>query len=154
MSRALSEDSEGKRASANEFGTRQLFRRPADINLQPVLFIKVFGDTQLVATGNGKFIFAVSNDMDTLSLSEVELYVTTVSSSGIVQCQVRNITQAVDMLSTRVQVDVTEFTSCTAATAPVIDVANADVAHCDLIAIDVDAAGSNARGLGIMLTFA
>jgi hypothetical protein len=29
VSKALSEDSEGKRASANEFGTRQLFRRPA-----------------------------------------------------------------------------------------------------------------------------
>jgi hypothetical protein len=29
VSKALSEDSEGKRASSNEFGTRQLFRRPA-----------------------------------------------------------------------------------------------------------------------------
>jgi len=29
MSKAISEESEGKRASANEFGTRQLFRRPA-----------------------------------------------------------------------------------------------------------------------------
>lgn len=121
------------------------------------LHIKVFADTgtgAAITTGDGKFIFAIAKDMDGLDLRRVELFVTTVSSSGIVQVQVRNITQALDMLSTRVQVDASEFNSKTAATAAVINLANSEVAWADRIAVDVDAAGTGAKGLGIILEFA
>lgn len=153
MTKNLSEDHPDRRAASGEFWTRQLLRRPSSRQRQAVLFIKIFGDTQLVASGFSKFTFAVSEDMDTMELSAVEAYVSTVSSSGIIQCQVRNVTQTVNMLTTLVQIDANEFTSCTAATAPVISTTNADVSHCDLIAIDVDSGGTNARGLGVMLTF-
>jgi hypothetical protein len=119
----------------------------------PTLHIKVYGERQTVQTGDGKFIFMVSEDMDGLDLSSVEMYVTTVSSSGIVQVQIRNITQAADMLSTRVQCDATEKNSKDAATAAVIDTANDDVAWGDHLAIDVDAAGTGAKGLGVILVF-
>ena len=70
--------------------------------------IKVFGDTQQCTTGDKKFAFAIDEDLDGTTLTKVELYVTVVSSSGIVQVQLRNSTDAVDMLSTRVQVDAGE----------------------------------------------
>lgn len=115
--------------------------------------IKIFLDTETVTSGDGKWYFSCSRDMDGMDLGDVELSLSTVSSSGIVQCQVHNVTQGVDMLSTRVQVDANELHSRTAATQPVIDTANDDVAHGDLIRIDVDAAGTNARGLEIVLKF-
>jgi hypothetical protein len=115
--------------------------------------IKIFLDTETVTSGDGKWYFQCSRDMDGMELGDVELSVSTVSSSGIVQVQVHNLTQAVDMLSTRVQVDQGEFHSKDAGTQPVIDTSNDDVAHGDIIRLDVDAAGTNARGLEIVLKF-
>lgn len=118
-----------------------------------VLFIKVFSDTQTVTTGDQKFEFEVSEDMDGMNLTRVESYVTTVSSSGKPTVQIRNRTQTADMLSTKVEIDASEFNSKDAATQVVIDTANDDVAWGDHIAIDVDVAGTGAMGLGVMLTF-
>ena len=118
-----------------------------------VLFIKVFSDTQTVTTGDGKFIFACSNDMDGMNLVDADAYVTTVSSSGTPTVQIRNITQTSDMLTTKITIDASEFTSYTATTAPVIDTGNDDVAVANLIAVDVDVAGTGAKGLGVILTF-
>lgn len=121
----------------------------------PIYCIKVFADWQNVRTGDGRFMFAIDEDVDGKRLTDLDMYVTTASSSGIVQCQVRNITNGnVDMLSTKIQVDANELHSATAATAFVINTANDDVSYQQIIAIDVDAAGTNARGLGISLTFA
>jgi hypothetical protein len=57
------------------------------------------------------------------------------------------------MLSTRITIDVSAFTSYTAAAPPVIDGANDDVATGDIIRIDVDVAGTGAKGLIVILTF-
>src|SRR3989304_5212118 len=110
-----------------------------------IYHIKVIADTSVITTGDGKFIWAVPQDLGGKDLIDVEMDVTTVSSSGIVQVQIRNITQGADMLSTRVQVDASEFHSKDAATQPVVDTSNDDVAHGDRIAIDVDAAGTGAK---------
>ena len=118
-----------------------------------VLFIKVFSDTTIVTTGDGKFIFEVSRDMAGTNLVEIETYVTTVSSSGKPTVQIRNVTQAVDMLTTKCEIDASEKNSKDAATQAVIDLANDDVAWGDHIAIDVDVAGTGAKGLGVDLTF-
>ena len=75
------------------------------------------------------------------------------SSSGTVTIQIRNATTAVDMLTTRVTIDANEFTSYTAVTAPVIDLANDNVATGDRIMVDVDVAGTGAKGLVVALTF-
>lgn len=91
--------------------------------------------------------------MDGLSLRVVELFITTISSSGIVQVQIRNRTQAVDMLSTRVQVDAGDLNSGTSGTPPVINAANDQVFWMDEICIDVDAAGTGAEGMGVILEF-
>jgi len=118
-----------------------------------VLEIKVFSDTTTVTAGDGKFVFAISTDLDGCALWKAAAFVSTVSSSGLPTVQIRNITQAVDMLSTRITIDASEFTSYSAATAPVINQANALVAEADLIAVDVDVAGTGAKGLGVILSF-
>lgn len=120
----------------------------------PVQFdIKVVSDTATVATGDGQFIFAIPSDLNGRSLTSAAAYVTTVSSSGLPTVQIRNVTQTADMLTTKVTIDVSEFTSYTAATPAVIDTANDDVATGDLIAIDVDVAGTGTKGLGVILGF-
>jgi hypothetical protein len=57
------------------------------------------------------------------------------------------------MLTTPITIDPGEFTSFTAATPAVINTANDLVATGDLIAIDVDVAGTGAKGLGVILEF-
>lgn len=117
------------------------------------LHIKVVPDTELVTVGDGQFIFVIAEDMHNLNLAHVELFVTTVSSSGKPTVQLRNITAAVDMLSTKVEIDASEKNSKDAATQAVINTANALVEWGDHIAIDVDVAGTGAKGLGIILGF-
>lgn len=123
------------------------------IPLPIVREIKVFSDTQGVATGDGKFIFEIPEDTDGMNLVAIETYVTTVSSSGKPTVQIRNVTQAVDMLTTKCEIDANEKNSKDAVTQPVIDTANDDVAWGDHIAIDVDVAGTGTKGLGVILTF-
>ena len=119
-----------------------------------VMQIKVIEDAATLATGDGQVIVVVPPDLNGLEFKAANAYVTTVSSSGLPTVQIRNVTDAVDMLTTKITIDASEFTSYTAATAPVIDTAHDDVATGDLLAIDVDVAGTGAKGLGVVLTFA
>ena len=57
------------------------------------------------------------------------------------------------MLSTRITIDINESTSYTAATPSVVDPANDDVATGDVILIDVDVAGTGAKGGIAILEF-
>jgi hypothetical protein len=135
--------------------TRQLARRPG----VPVgtgrafLHIKVDADDFIIVAGDGRFIFSIPEDMDGLYLTAVEIYVTTSSSSGIVQVQLHNETTAADILSTRVQVDQGELNSKDASTQAVINLATAGVLWGHHIRIDVDQDGTGAMGLGVMLTY-
>lgn len=65
------------------------------------------------------------------------------SGTGVPAFQLRNVTDAVDMLTTKVTIDSGETTSGTAATPPVIDTTKDDVASYDIIAVDVDVAGTS-----------
>jgi hypothetical protein len=151
VSRPLEEASTEARVAAATRRVAQLERRPAPATGGGRFVIKVFADDILNTVGDGKFIFAMPEDLDGMVLTSVAGFVTTVSSSGLVTVQVRNITDAVDILSTRVTIDASEFTSYTAATAPVINTANDDLATGDLIAIDVDGVGTGSKGLGVIL---
>ena len=118
-----------------------------------IIQVKVLDDATTVTTGDGKLIFAIPSQLNGLNLTDADAYVTTVSSSGLPTVQIRNITQTADMLTTKISIDASEFTSYTAAAAPVIDTGNDDVATGDLIAVDVDVAGTGAKGLGVILVF-
>lgn len=152
MTRPLMEPSDQGTIASHGYRIRQLERRPA-MTITVTLQIKVFDDNTVITTGDGKFIFLISDDLGGLDLIDADAYVTTVSSSGTPTVQIRNVTQAADMLTTRITIDASEFTSYTAATPPVIDLANDDVATGDRIAIDVDVAGTGAKGLGVTLEF-
>ena len=65
------------------------------------------------------------------------------SGTGILTIQLRNVTDAVDILSTKLTVDSGETDSSTAATPAVINTAVDDVATGDQFAIDVDVAGTS-----------
>lgn len=116
--------------------------------------IKVVDDNTTLTTGDGKAIFCIPSSLNGLNLTSAQAFVSTVSSSGLPTVQIRNVTDSVDMLSTKISIDASEFTSYTAATPSVIDTTKDDVATGDRIAIDVDVAGTGAKGLGVLLTFA
>lgn len=115
--------------------------------------IKVFADDTAVQTGDSAFVMCVPLDLDGAELVRVAAFVSTVSSSGTPTVQLRNITKSVDMLSTRITIDVSEFTSYTAAAPAVINTSNDRVDSGDLIAVDVDVAGTGTTGLGVLLVF-
>jgi hypothetical protein len=77
--------------------------------------------------------------MDGMNLVSVQYDFVTAGTTGTHDVQIHNVTQAVDMLSTKMTVDSTENSSSTAATPAVIDTANDDVAAGDRLRIDHDA---------------
>jgi hypothetical protein len=106
-----------------------------------------------ITTGDGKAYVTIPAVLNGWNLTAAHAGLTTVSSSGLPTIQIRNVTDSQDMLSTRITIDANEKTSYTAATAPVIDAAKDDVATGDLLAIDIDGAGTGAKGLMVMLQF-
>lgn len=117
-----------------------------------VLVSDPLGDA--ITTGNGKAYIRVYPVMNGMNLTAVGASVSTVSSSGAITVQVRRVRSGspADMLSTPITIDASETDSSTAAAA-VIDAANDDVATADQIHIDIDAAGTGAKGLFVTLTF-
>lgn len=120
---------------------------------QRIVEMKIFDDATTLTTGDGKLLFMVPSQLNGFNIVDVAAFVSTVSSSGTPTVQVRNATDSVDVLSTRITIDASEFTSYTAATPAVIDTTKDDVATGDLLAIDVDVAGTGAKGLGVVLVF-
>lgn len=151
MTAPIQEPSTDRALQGFAYARDQLFRRPAPPG--PGRFVGiVFPSTEVVEVGNdaGGWFLVVPSDLNGALLTEVAAGVYTAGTSLTIQ--VRNVTQAVDMLSTAITIDSGERTSYTAATPPVINVANADVNQGDAIVVDVDVAGG-AIGLDIILAF-
>lgn len=120
----------------------------------PPYHIKLFSDIQLLVVGAQDYTFGIPFDMDGLNLQHVEIDVSTVSSSGDITVQVANLTQAVNMLSTEVQIDAGDYHSADSGTPVVIDEGNSQIFHKDRIQVQITAAGTGAMGLAIILFFA
>lgn len=114
---------------------------------------KVTSDATEVVTGDGQLVICIPSEYNGMLISAVACYVTTAGSSGTVTVQIRNVTDAADVLSTALTIDVNETTSYTASTPAVIDTAHDDVATGDLIAFDVDVVSTGAKGLGVFVTY-
>ena len=112
----------------------------------------VFDFTTDVATGDGKFYFHVPPEMDGMNLTYVHAKVITAGTTGTTDIQLHNVTQATDMLTTKLTVDSGETGSDTAATPAVIDTANDDMAENDCLRGDVDAVSTTAPQ-GLIVTF-
>lgn len=106
-----------------------------------------------ITTGDGKAYYRIPSTLNGMNLVAVAAAVTTVSSSGIPTVQIANVTDAVDMLSTKLTIDASETDSSTAAAAAVIDAAHDDVATGDMLRIDIDVAGTGAKGLMVEMQF-
>lgn len=114
----------------------------------------VFDFATDIATGDGKFYFHVSDRLAGMDLADVHAEVITAGTTGTTDIQINNVTQAADMLTTKLTIDSAETGSDTAATAAVIDTANDDVAENDVLRIDVDAVSTTApKGLIVTLGF-
>lgn len=109
-------------------------------------------DTTL-ATGDSQIHFFIPPELDSWDLVDADAAVSVVSTTGTPTIQIRNVTDAADMLSTKITIDSGEKTSYTAAIAPVIDTANDSVVTGNELAIDVDSAGTGAEGLNVILQF-
>lgn len=86
-------------------------------------------------------------------LTSVAAAVYTPSSSGAVTVKVKNGTDSTDMLSTDLTIDATEYNSYTAATAAVVNAAYDDVVTGDRIQIYCTGAGTDTKGLDVVLSF-
>jgi Protein of unknown function (DUF2793) len=114
----------------------------------------VFAPTTDVTTGDGAGYCVVPAALNGLNLTRVHARVITAGTTGTTDIQIANVTQAADMLSTKITIDSGETGSDTAATAPVIDTGNDDVATNDLLRIDCDAVSTTKpKGLIITLEF-
>ena len=118
-----------------------------------VVVVKVIADDAALTTGDGKCYFTIPVELNGYNLVSVGAHVYTVSSSGTPIVQLHNLTDTVDMLSTRITIDANEKDSSTAATAAVIDTDHDDVATGDEIRIDVDGAGTGTKGLEVRMGF-
>lgn len=106
-----------------------------------------------ITTGDGKAYITIPTELNGYNLVDADASVTGVSSSGLPTVQIANVTDGVDMLSTKITIDANENTSYTAATPPVIDTSKDDVATADILRIDIDVAGTGATGLTVILSF-
>lgn len=118
-----------------------------------VAILKVYAEDTALAAGDGAMYFTIPQELDGMNLVSVGAHVYTASSSGAVTVQIHNATDTADMLSTAITIDATEKDSLTAATPAVINAATDDVATADEIRVDIDGAGTGAKGLEIRLGF-
>ena len=97
----------------------------------------------------------ISDDLNGLNLIDADACVSTQSTSGLPTMQIRRKRggSSADMLTTKISIDANEDCSYTAAAAPVIDTGNDDVLTGDLIYVDIDVAGTGAKGLLVVLTY-
>lgn len=120
-----------------------------------VVGIQVVDSATNTATGDGKAYFRIPPELNGMDLIGVAATVYTAGTTNTTDVQLRNKTDSVDMLSTKITIDSGETDTLTAATAAVIDTTKDDVVTGDVIAIDVDAVSTTpAKGLYVELRFA
>ena len=107
--------------------------------------------TTAVATGDGQFYIHIPLALNSMNLVYAHAEVITAGTTGTLDVQVANVTDGVDMLSTKLTVDSGETGSDTAAAPAVINTARDDVATNDQLRIDVDAVPTTAP-LGLIVT--
>jgi len=109
----------------------------------------VFDFTTDISTGDGKFYIEIPDEYDGMNLIRARARVITAGTTGSTDIQVHNVTDAVDMLSSKMIV-----ASAGTSDEGVVNGSNDDVATDDLLRIDVDAVSTTApKGLLITLAF-
>lgn len=110
--------------------------------------------THEMVAGDGWSKIVLPSYYNGMNLVDVMATVNTAGTTGTALIQVHNVTQAADMLTTRINIDSGGTSSKAASTQAVIDTSNDDVATGDVIRIDVDAVHTTpALGLVVYLFF-
>lgn len=120
------------------------------------LGILVYNDEQEVVIGDGAgdVFLPIPSVLNGWELIGASAHAKTAGTTGTNDIQIHNVTQAVDMLTTKITIDSGETSSLTAAVAAVVSSSNDDVATGDQIRIDVDDdSTTKAKGLFIWLYF-
>lgn len=122
--------------------------------LKRYIEIEVFTPTSDWSAGDGKKYIHIPTDLNGMNLSEVHALAITAGTTSVSTIQIHNLTDAADMLSTRLTIDSGETGSNTAATPAVINTATDDIATNDVIRIDIDTISTTPpRGLVLTLGF-
>lgn len=112
--------------------------------------IVCFAPTSDVTVGDGAAYITIPESCNGMDLIRATATVVTAGTTGASTMQIRNVTQAADMLSGVISI----ASGGTVATAGTIDTANDDVVTNDVIAVDVDSVSTTApKGLIIILEF-
>ena len=115
------------------------------------LIVKCVADGIGPAVGNGITHITIPSTLNGKNLLSVEAHVYTAGTGGsLTSIQIHNLTDAQDILSTPITIDLNEKDSSTAATPPVIS-GNNNVSTGDVLRIDVDAVATNTLGLEIRM---
>jgi len=135
---------ETKKMKKRNFQTRYISVEPFNM-----------ADAENHATGDGKaYLPPIPPDLNGLDLVYCHAECENAGTTNKLEVQIHNETQAVDMLTTTLQIDSAETGSDTAATSYAIDTANDDVTTYDKLRIDIDAIHDTpAQGLIITLGF-
>lgn len=116
--------------------------------------LTAFDYTTDTETGDGAAYFPTPSSLAGYNLVEVQADVITAGTTGTTDIQIHNLTQAADILSTKLTIDSAETSSLTAAAAAVINAAQDDITAGDVLRIDVDAVSTTAaKGLIVTLGF-
>ena len=97
--------------------------------------------------------FTLPPDLAGYNLTDIQVHVFTVSSSGLPTFQLQNVTQTADILTTEVTIDENEKDSNTAATPHLINTGEDDYTAGDELQLDCDIAGTGTKGCQLTLTF-
>ena len=117
------------------------------------LIVKCVADGIGPAVGNGITHITIPSTLNGKNLLSVEAHVYTAGTGGsLTNIQIHNLTDAQDILSTPITIDLNEKDSSTEATPPVIS-GNNNVSTGDVLRIDVDAVATNTLGLEIRMVF-
>jgi hypothetical protein len=127
--------------------------REAITQQERTVMLQVIAHGTALTTGNGKMYWPVPEVLNGMNLTSAGASVLTVSSGGTPTFQIHNVTDGVDMLSTEVTIDATEYDSATADTPSVVDGGNDDVVTGDRLRFDCDVAGTGTKGWWMKMTF-
>ena len=122
--------------------------------------IQVLDGATALAIGDGKAYIRIPAELNGMNIIGVAAQVIVTSSSGAPTVMITRGRQAnatsdftyVDVLSTALTIDATEYDSKDATTPAVINSSNDDLATGDVIRIDVDGAGTGTKGLQVTVS--
>lgn len=114
--------------------------------------LMVFDAQTPVQAADGQAYFLIDKTLGGGILADVHAQVLTVGGSGNTEIQIHNLTQAVDLLSTKVAIEGSELGSHLATVPPVVDSSNNQVSAYDILRVDVDVVGTSPEPLGLILT--